>query len=221
MLPIYDVHSVQNRLQNGNRPGHNTSDRQGRPDFAKVLRAEILRVSELGSADGGGERRPFAVVEGALIGRDSSVRLDEIARATESATARLGDQLLEAFGEAGVDLDREIVLVAAPSGRARVANGHPDSARVEAVLSSRPDIANEVAFIASGVGLLRAVNEHRAFADLYELDPSAAAARQAKTDVLLTQERLHISVDDGAVRVFLAPEPIRFDRARSSERRTA
>lgn len=207
MLPIYDIHSVQNRLQSHADTARPSGARGEGSDFAAILRAEVLRASE--SDDSADKRVPYLGPEQAA-GRDDFVHLDAVKQATDAATRRLEGLLARHLSAAGVDLEREIILVATPMGDLRVANSHPNALEIEHALSAAPGVQSEVGLIAAGAELLRAAQEHRTFVSLYELDPSAAAARHTKIQAGHPDARLHIALDDGAVRRFhaVAPEPV-------------
>ncbi len=91
--------------------------------------------------------------------------------------AAFGDELGNKFRAAGVDTGTPVDLRVDDEGRIRVPHAHPDKDGIEKIFAGDSDFANRFRGISAASSLLKAAEDHVAFAAAYRHDPEAAIAR--------------------------------------------
>ena len=103
--------------------------------------------------------------------------MPDILASFEENAAAFSDQLGNKFRAMGIDTSRPIELAVGSNGQVRVANGHPDKDRIEAMFAQDPEFANRFRELIAATEIKKAVDDHMAFSKAYEQDPQAAIAR--------------------------------------------
>lgn len=99
--------------------------------------------------------------------------------ALRAKSAAFNAELGKRFQAAGIDTDKPIELITNNQGQVRLANDHPDKAKIEALFDNDSELSNQYRHLSAASSLHKAVEEHMAFAKDYEQDPIAAVARHA------------------------------------------
>lgn len=97
-------------------------------------------------------------------------------QAFREQSAAFQKELGNRFRAAGVDTSRPIDLTADAEGQVRVANGHPEKDRIEALFAEDPELSNQFRLLSASASLLKAIENHGEFTKAYQQDPKAAIA---------------------------------------------
>jgi len=111
------------------------------------------------------------------------VHLDPIEFPTRKSlvaeTASFSAAVNSKFQDAGISMPPEAVLSLDGDGKVRVANDHPDRARIEQVFQDNPELRDQFSKISAQSSILRAADGYEEFAQEYEglqNNPEAQAA---------------------------------------------
>lgn len=122
------------------------------------------------------------------------------------ATADFADDLARRFRDAGIRVPPEAVLGSDLAGRVRVANGHPDQARIEAMFENDFDLRNRFAELSGAHQLQRAVENYDEFTAAYqklEGQPDAQAAL-VRNRIAHNQARFFMNIGSNGAEPFFA-----------------
>ena len=98
-------------------------------------------------------------------------------RVFQARSAEFQGELGNRFRAAGIDTTRPIELTVDSTGQVRVANDHPDKAKIEALFAGDTELSNEFRRLSASYSLMKAVEAHLEFAKAYAKDPKAAVAQ--------------------------------------------
>lgn len=134
-----------------------------------------LGASAVPAPEAAGEA-PLMVSSVAL--RDSLPPVSFSRESLSMDTANFAAELRKRLSARGVDLSSEAVLTSDSQGTVRVANAHPDKAKIEAEFADDPALQQQYAAISMQASLLRVTDSQENFAADYARagnDPAAIA----------------------------------------------
>lgn len=125
-----------------------------------------------------------------------------LARDTESFAAGLATL----FREAGISVPPGDVFGSDSNGQMHVANTHPDKTRIESLLNDAPGLQRQYAKLSAQSSLLRAAENHVAFAAEYGRLKGNPAAQAALVEATVARNKapFHLVYDANGARIFFS-----------------
>jgi hypothetical protein len=128
---------------------------------------------------GQSERADLAAADPFGFGSDGLISTLTITTRTEQLEEQFAARLDALFAAHGIDTSVPIELRADTFGRIRVMGDHPDAEKIEAFFADSFELQQTFVRISSAQSLLRAAEQHQAFAAAYAEDPQGAVTRFA------------------------------------------
>jgi hypothetical protein len=107
----------------------------------------------------------------------AGISLGDLVAPTKDALDRFRQLLAPRLRALGVDLSQPVLLAVDALGQVRETSGHPQGAQIEQLFASNDALSNNLREVSAQFEVMRAIEEHQRFAELYAQNPNLAIAQ--------------------------------------------
>jgi hypothetical protein len=125
-------------------------------------------------------------------------------------SANFADNFNAQLQQAGIQVPPEVVLTSDVQGHIRVANNHPDSAKIEQIFNDNPSLQQSFAKISSWSSIQRAADHYPQFANDYASQQGNPAAINAlvTSEVVRNQAPFFMAITGQGSETFFGTSPV-------------